>query len=124
MIRSLAAEQSRQSSWYAISQELPVALHGIAVADRAVDPVMANNSGARRACQGRAAVSVSERSLDAPKRSRKIGTGATAKRTRPSVMAMPEIGDDDLALPSGRTEATQEQNWCLFRVQIRARFWR
>jgi hypothetical protein len=29
------------------------------------------NSGARRAGQGRAAVSVSERSLDAPKRSRK-----------------------------------------------------
>jgi hypothetical protein len=97
MIRSLAAEQSRQSSWDAISQELPVTLHGIAVADRAVDPVMANNSGARRACQGRAAVSVSERSLDAPKRSRKNRHRSDGKRTRRSVMAMPEIGDHELA---------------------------
>jgi hypothetical protein len=45
------------------AQELPVALDGIVVADPAVAPVIADNSGARRAGHGRAAVSASERSL-------------------------------------------------------------
>ena len=49
------------------------------VAAPAVAPVIANQSGARRAGQGRVAVSVSERSLDAPKRSGRIETGATAR---------------------------------------------
>jgi hypothetical protein len=48
------------------AQGLPVASRGIVVAGPAVAPVIAKDLGARRAGQGRAAVSVSERSLEAP----------------------------------------------------------
>jgi hypothetical protein len=44
------------------------------VADFAVAPAITNESGARGLGQGRLAVSVRERSLDAPTRSRKIET--------------------------------------------------
>ena len=47
--------------------------------DFAVAPVIANHSGARRARHGAHAGSVSEPSLDAPKRSRKIEARSGAR---------------------------------------------
>ena len=59
-----------------------MALHGIAVADPAVAPVIANHGERAGRVKAAHAVSVSERSLDAPKRSRKIECRSDVKSVR------------------------------------------
>jgi hypothetical protein len=53
----------------------------LAVVRQRVAPAIANHAGARRAGQGRDSGEPGERTLDTPKRSRKIETGATARHT-------------------------------------------